>query len=316
VTSNPHCYGESVPSVDVVVVSYNSRDRLRACVEPLAGDPDVQAIVVDNNSSDGSLEALEGLDVTAIQLKTNLGFGHGCNVGWRSGTSPYVLFLNPDARLSSDALKLLVGALTSDKSVAIVGPKILEDDGSLDFSLRRFPRLRSTYARALFLHRIFPRAAWTDEIERRPQDYEVPRTAEWISGACMLVCRAVLEELHGFDEEFFMYCEDKDLCKRAWDACYEVRYEPAAVAMHEGGASTPRAGLLPVLTASQVRYARKHRGGAAVAAERAGLALGGLTHLVVSRGGRARRAGHLRGLFVSLGLASGVGPAKGASREP
>ena len=290
------------PEVTVVVVSYNSRDSLRACVEPLAGQPDVDLVVVDNASPDESLDVVRDLPVTAVELDANRGFAHGCNVGWRSREAPYVLFLNPDARIEPDAIRVLAGALDRDPGVGAVGPKIVNDDGTLDFSRRRFPRLSSTFGQALFLHRVFPRALWVDETIRREEGYDVAGDAEWLSGACLMVRRSLLERLDGLDEGFFMYCEDKDLCRRIWDAGSVVRYEPAAVVMHEGGRSAPRSSLLPVLAASKVRYARKHRRRTAALVERIGLALGELTHVAVSRGGRTKRAGHLAALAVVAGV--------------
>ena len=97
-----------------------------------------------------------------------------------------------------------------------------------------------------------------------------------------------------------MYCEDKDLCRRARLAGWEVNYEPSAVAVHAGGASAPRAALLPVLAASRLRYAKKHHGTVGALAERVGIAIGALTHMLVTRKGRAARLGHARALAVAL----------------
>jgi GT2 family glycosyltransferase len=285
-----------VASVCVVVVSYNSRERLRACVAGLAGRPGIEVVVVDNASPDRGLEAVADLPVTALQLDRNGGFAHGCNVGWRTRKGDYVLFLNPDATIEEADVRRLASVLDADPRVAAVGPRILHSTGELDFSQRRFPRLRSTYAQAFFLHRIFPRALWADETVRREEAYERPGSPEWISGACMLVRRRALEELGGLDEGFFLYCEDTDLCKRLWDAGHGVRFEPDATAVHEGGASAPRPSLIPVLVASRVRYASKHRSRPTALLERVGIALGALTHSIVSSGGRAARAGHLRSL--------------------
>jgi N-acetylglucosaminyl-diphospho-decaprenol L-rhamnosyltransferase len=284
-----------VTATDVVIVSYNSRDRLRACVTPLLEIPDVHVIVADNASPDASLEAVEGLPLTAIQLPWNGGFSHGVNAGWRAGSAPYVLLLNPDARIERRALESLLRVLDEEPRVGAVAPRIVDDEGALDYSLRRFPRLRSTYARALFLHRLFPTARWVDELVRDEPVYAVRGKPEWVSGACVLLRRSALVELDGLDEGFFMYSEDVDLCRRLWSAGWEIVYEPAAVVEHEGGASAPRAELLPVLAASRLRYATKHRGPLAALLERLGIGLDALTHLVLARGGRVR-AGHARAL--------------------
>jgi N-acetylglucosaminyl-diphospho-decaprenol L-rhamnosyltransferase len=286
--------------VDVVVVSYNSRDHLRRCLAPLAGHPAVRVTVVDNASPDRSLEAVADLPVTTLQLADNGGFGVGCNHGWRAGNAPFVLFLNPDARIDADSVLALASAVAADASVGAAGPRIEHEDGSLALSQRRFPRLASTYARALFLNRLFPRAPWASELVRDEGTYAVPGRPEWISGACMLVRRSLLDELGGFDEGFFLYCEDKDLCRRIRARGFDVFFEPAAVAVHAEGGSAPRPGLLPVLAASRVRYARKHAGPVPAALERLGVALLSLTRMVISHGGLANRSGHAASLRAAV----------------
>lgn len=309
--------------VDVIVVSYNSRERLAACVAPLAGAEDVHVVVVDNASPDGSLEAVRHLPVDAIPRAVNEGFAAGCNAGWRAGSAPYVLLLNPDATIAPTALRRLVQVLEEEESVGAVAPRIVEPDGSLHFSQRRFPRLRSTYARALFLHRLAPTASWADEVVRDESSYERSASPEWASGACLLLRRSALEELGGLDEGFFLYCEDDDLCRRLWKTGSAVRYEPEAVCVHEGGASAPRSSLLPLLVASRIRYAEKHRSALGLALERVGLALNGVTHLAVARGGAAARSGHARSVRVAFSrrpqavalAASGLSAARPARPE-
>ena len=268
-------------------------------MESLLSAPDAHVIVVDNASSDGSLDAVRDLPVSAIQLSRNGGFATGVNAGWRAGSASYVLILNPDARIDAASLRVLARVLDEEPRVGAVAPRIVHDDGSLDFSQRLFPRLRSTYAQALFLHRVFPRATWTDELVRDEDAYAQRGSPDWVSGACILVRRDALVELGGLDEGFFMYCEDIDLCRRLQVAGYELVFEPAASVVHLGGASAPRAALLPTLAASRVRYAGKHRGRAVAFLERVGVGLGAATHALVGRGGRAARAGHARALLAT-----------------
>jgi N-acetylglucosaminyl-diphospho-decaprenol L-rhamnosyltransferase len=295
-------------SVDVVVVSYNSADELRGTVEALTHETDVNVIVVDNASTDDSLATIADLPVTSIALEHNRGFAHGCNAGYRAGTAPYVLLLNPDAEMLPRSLSRLVDALADLPTTGALAPRIVDAGGGIDFSLRRFPRLRSTYAQALFLHRLFPHATWTDEVIRDRTAYERAGAHDWVSGACILLRRQALDELGGLDDGFFMYCEDIDLCRRLQDAGWDVRFEPSAEVRHEGGASAPRASLLPVLAASRIRYAEKHRSRLAALAERIGIALGSLTHLAVSRGGAAARLGHARAFARAASRSGDGGP--------
>lgn len=283
-----------VALVDVVVVTFNSAREIRSCVEPLSRDESVRVIVVDNASSDDTLGSVADLPVETVLLNVNKGFAHGCNEGWRRGNSPLVLFLNPDARITSDGLHHLVRELQGADGAGAAAPKILHADGTLDYSQRRFPSLVSTYAQALFVHRLAPRASWTDEVVRTVEAYERRGSPDWVSGACVLVRRSALERVGGLDAGFFMYCEDTDLCRRLRDHGFDVVYEPETVVVHEGGASAPRASLLPVLAASRLRYAGKHSSRPAALLARLGIALGAVTHSVVSRGGPAVRAGHLR----------------------
>jgi N-acetylglucosaminyl-diphospho-decaprenol L-rhamnosyltransferase len=285
--------------IDVVVVSYNSRARLARCIENLRNVRDVHLIVVDNASSDGSAEVAAQLGIEPVRLTRNGGFGHGCNVGWRRGNSPFVLFLNPDATIDGQSLNRLASLLESTPRAGIAAPRILGVDGSLEYSQRRFPRLASTYARSLFLHRVFPQAAWADELVRERGAYEQRGSPDWVSGACLLIRRPLLEHLGGFDERFFMYCEDIDLCRRVRDEGFDIVFEPDAVSVHEGGASAPRPALLPVLAASRIYYSRKHKSVLGAALERLGIGLEAMTHSLLTRRGGAARRGHASALWVA-----------------
>jgi N-acetylglucosaminyl-diphospho-decaprenol L-rhamnosyltransferase len=279
--------------VDVVVVSYNSAGELRRCVEPLSEASDIRVIVVDNASSDGSVGTISDLPVSVLETGANLGFARGSNLGWRSGSAPFVLFLNPDAAIDPESIARLRRTLSSRDSIGAVGPRIVGDDGHLHHSQRRFARLRSTYAQALFLHRVLPWWQWTDEVVRDVAAYEAARAVEWLSGASLMVRRSTLEQLGGFDERFFLYCEDMDLCFGVHRLGLEVRFDPGATAIHVGGASAPTAQVIPLLAASRSSYAYKHRGAIGAAVERLGVALGDVVHAAVGRGDADVRKAHL-----------------------
>jgi GT2 family glycosyltransferase len=283
--------------VDAVVVSYNSRATLRDCVSSLAGAPGVRAIVVDNASPDDALDTIADLDVTIVGTGRNGGFSFGCNAGVAAGDAPYVLFLNPDAQLEGGALDALRAVLDADPAVGLAAPLILEDDGTPAPSLRRFPSLRTALGQALFLHRVVP--AW-DELLHDPAVYARPHDAEWVSGACMLIRRDALERIGGMDERFFLYCEDTDVCRRLWDAGLSVRFTPAAVARHVGGASGDRSGLRAVLAASRVAYARKHDAPLAARVQAAVIGLGEGLHAIAKLRRPAARRGHLAALRAVL----------------
>ena len=299
-SARPRTGSSALAEVDVVTVTYRSAATLPEAVELLVLQPSVRVIVVDNASDDSTRDVISTLPVEAIELAVNGGFAHGCNVGVAVGSAPYILLLNPDARLGHEALRTLVAALDQDERGGAAAPRIVESDGSLHFSLRRFPRLRSTFAQALFLHRLLPNAPWVDEVIRDRAQYDRAHAVEWVSGACLLVRRSLLEQIGGLDESFFHYSEDVDLCARIWEAGYEVRFVPRASASHDGGASAPRTALLAILAASRIRYSAKHDRPVVTLLVRLGVALGAVTHAIAARGGWPSRCGHLRALAVAL----------------
>jgi GT2 family glycosyltransferase len=286
--------------VDAVIVSYNSAGTLRACVEPLTALPGVRVTVVDNDSPDDSLATIADLPADTLASGRNGGFGFGSNLGAARGSAPLILFLNPDARLEPGALDALRRTLAEHPDVALAGPAIRDEQGELQYTQRNFPRLRSTWSQALFLHRVAPTAAWTDEVIRDPEQYGRANAPQWLSGACMLVRRSAFEAIGGFDERFFLYCEDIDLCRRLRAAGHELRYVPDAAVRHVGGASAPRVTTNRIYAQSRVRYARKHYRRPAVAAERLGIAVGEATHAVASLRRPAKARGHLAALAAVI----------------
>jgi GT2 family glycosyltransferase len=296
---------EPEPYLDVVVVSYRSASTLRGCVQSLTTLPGVQVIVVDNASPDDSAATVEDLPVELIRSPRNGGFSYGCNLGAARGRAPHVLFLNPDARITEQALARLVGVMREQPRAGVIAPCILDEDGQLAWSLRRFPQHRSTFAQALFAHRLLPRSAWTDELVRDSGVYSRSGTADWVSGACMLVRRAAFEQVGGFDESFFLYCEDTDLCRRLWDAGYSVHFEPTAEIRHVGGASSEAGETQAIAARSRVIYARKHMGRRGGAVEAAGVALGEGARAILKLRQAALRRSHVSAARAALSARSG-----------
>lgn len=286
---------ETVSRVDVVIVSYNSAQKLERCLAGLVTAKDIRVTVVDNHSADGSARLASDLGAETIALDWNSGFSHGCNVGWRTGSAEYVLFLNPDAAIDVDGVHRLAAILDADPGAGIVAPRIVHESGELSLSLRRFPSVTRTLAQALFLHRLVPYAEWADEIVRDPCAYERVSQPDWVSGACLLARRRLLEELEGFDERFFLYSEDVDLCRRSWERGATVRYEPGVTAVHTGGASAPPGRVLPLLVASRRLYSRKTERLPVALIHGLAITLVSLTRLIVATD-NDRRLGHLHAL--------------------
>ena len=204
---------------------------LRDCVAPLADRHDV--IVVDNASPDDSAAAVADLPVRVIRAPPQRRVLLRLQSRDRGRGGGFVLLLNPDARMDVESIDALVARLQADPRVAGAGPRLLEDDGGLAWSQRRFPRLRSTFSQALFLQRLAPLATWSDEVIRDPAQYERPGAPDWLSGACLLLRRSALETVGPMDEGFFLYSEEIDLFRRFAGAGFTA-------ALRAAGHRTPR----------------------------------------------------------------------------
>ena len=287
--------------IDAVVVAYNSRETLRACVEPLAALPWVSVTVVDNACPDDSTAVVADLPVRIIKAPRNGGFAFGCNIGIAAGASEHVLLINPDARLDAASLTTMAGALRSGPELGGVGPRTIDEAGQLDWTQRRFPRLRSSFAQALFLHRLAPRASWTDEVIRDPEAYARPTVADWLSGCCLLLRRDALAQVDGLDEGFFLYSEETDLFLRLRQAGWTARYVPAATVTHVGGVSAAPDTMKGTWARSRIRYARKHHGHAVAMLEAVALAIGALTRAAGSIHRPGRASAHVDAARGALG---------------
>ncbi len=231
--------GAAVGAVAAVIVNYNARDHLLPCIQSLRADGVERIVVVDNDSHDGSAETLAEGDPEARWLPTgaNLGYGTAANLGVAATTEPYVLVLNPDVVVEPGAVKALSAALDRDPRLALVGPRVEEPDGTRYPSARRFPDLVTAAGHA-FLGYVAPSNRFSRAYKLADQDPDQPHDVDWISGSCFLARRRAYEEVGGFDESYFMYVEDVDLCWRLGRAGWRVGYEPAGRVVHAGAAST------------------------------------------------------------------------------
>ncbi len=227
--------------VGAVVVNHNARDELLECVASLRAEGVGQVVVADNASADGSGEALALADPGAVFLAggRNAGYGAGANRGLARLGTEMVLVCNPDLVVHPGAVEALVAALDHDPRLALVGPRLENPDGSLYPSARSFPSLLDAAGHA-FLGLLAPGNRFSRRYKLADWDHASVRGVDWVSGACFLARRQALEALGGFDESYFMYLEDVDLCWRARQAGWEVSYEPAAAVTHEQGVSTNR----------------------------------------------------------------------------
>jgi N-acetylglucosaminyl-diphospho-decaprenol L-rhamnosyltransferase len=230
--------GNLLPVV-AVVVNWNAGAHLATCARTLVDGGAGEIIVVDNGSTDDSLALLEaaGLDrVRVVRTDRNLGYGAGINHGAALAGPGDILVCNPDLLLEDTCIGALLKRLEAEPDLGIAAPRLHNVDGSTYVSGRPFPSLRDAFGHA-FVGLVWAGNPWSRRYLQTGWDRDEPADVDWASGALLLVRRETFEALGGFDERFFMFMEDVDLCWRAREAGWRVGVEPAAVAVHVVGAS-------------------------------------------------------------------------------
>lgn len=255
------------PGLDIVIVNWNSGPALAGCLASVAATQGgrfvlSQVVVVDNASQDNSLDCCREsrLPLRVLRNPENLGYARACNQGARRGAADYVLFLNPDVRLSPDALAEPVAFLERPEAgaVGICGIRLTDAGGRDSTSCARLPRPGALISRAFGLDQCFP-GMFTPRF-LSGEELSESGSAEQIMGAFFLVRRRVYDSLRGFDERFFMYYEEVDFCARARAHGFSSYYLSNVTAVHIGGGcsrSVPGLRLFYSLE-SRLAYARKH----------------------------------------------------------
>lgn len=253
------------PDLSVCIVNWNTRcDLEEALGSILNSDPGVklEVVVLDNASEDGSAEMVRGRFPTVALLESgdNLGFARGYNRAAGEAKGRHLLMLNPDTVVGEGALARLVSFLDSEPEAGAAGPRLVNEDGSLQFSCRRFPGALAAVFRNTPLGRLAPGNRYTRDYLMSDWDHGEEREVDWISGAAMCIRREAWEGVGGFDEGYFMYAEDMDWCLRAREAGWRICYVPEAVVVHRIGRSSDQRATAMVLEfhRSMARFYWKH----------------------------------------------------------
>ncbi|MEQ8840565.1 MAG: glycosyltransferase family 2 protein [Acidimicrobiales bacterium] len=260
-------------SVSVVVVTWNSASTIVDCLQPLAGQPDLELIVVDNDSADDTLAVARGVAPHATLLTTggNCGFATGVNAGAEHATGDVLVLLNPDAVATAEGLRRLAACVR--RGAAIAAPRITDERGTTTRSVRKRPTVRDQFVVAGGLHRLVDSLDPDDDDGASTTDAEM--TVDVVSGACFATGLERFRELGGLDERFFLYAEEVDYCARVADAGGQIVYDPQVAVAHIGGASAEQveSGTDFLLMESRVRWFDKHRTPLATQAVRFALAV-------------------------------------------
>lgn len=235
--------------LSVIIVSYKVKELLKVCLESIEsarGGLSLEVFVVDNDSRDGT-DKMISADfpwVRFIPAGGNLGFARANNLALAQATGDYVLFLNPDTEVYDDTFVRALKLIKDRPKCGVLGPKMVFGDGSSQSSVRRFPTLMAITLMLLKLTKIFPHLPAVDRYLATDFDYTREQEVDQVMGAFMLMPRAILNIVGGFDERFFIWFEEVDLCRRVKDAGYSVIYAPEITIVHHGGKSFAQQSLV------------------------------------------------------------------------
>ncbi len=300
--------------LSIVLVAFNSRKHLLACLKSLYTTPptlDFEVIVIDNGSDDGTQEALAERfpEARLIESGHNAGYTGGNNLGYRNSSGRHLLFLNPDTLVTGAALEQMVSCADSDGHCGAVGPKVLNADGSLQRSCYPAARLSTVITSVFFLDYIPGFETLTGiKPNYHPEDYAREMNVDVACGCCLLVPRRILDEVGPFDDVYWMYGEEADLCERIRTHGYAVRYAPSASIVHFGGATTQDHALPWRIHVERNRrlFFAKHRGRAALMVFRGVLLLDTLRRIVTGTVQVLVTAGRSERMRLKTGRALGL----------
>ncbi len=256
------------PSIDlsIIVVSWNVRDFLAACLDSIragAGDLSLEVIVVDSASTDDTVTVLRERYpwVRLLAQPQNVGFTRGNNIGLQAAAGRHVMLLNPDTEIIGTAFVEMVNTLDRDPAVGVVGPRTLNSDGSTQSTRRRFPTLLTAIFESTWLQRFAPRHV-LDRYYARDIADAATADVDWVQGSALMARREVYARIGPLDEQYVMFSEELDWCKRARDAGWRVVYVGSATIIHHGGKSTDQVAASKHIyfQQSKIRYFRKFHG--------------------------------------------------------
>ena len=255
-------------SCSVIIIAYNSCDFIPACLKSVRDaceGIDSQIIVLDNGSNEPIIPEIKNFfpEVEWIDSKENLGFGKGCNLAEKHATKPYLFFINPDTIISKNAFREMLKFMEEHPESGTVGCRILNEDGSLQWACRRsFPTIVSAVSKTIGLAAMFPKSKTLASYNMTYADPDEMIEVDAISGSFFCIRRDVYEKLHGFDEDYFMYGEDLDLCFRTKKMGLKNYYTPVTNILHFKGQScrTRRWGSYVDFYKAMLIFVKKHKG--------------------------------------------------------
>ena len=232
--------------LSITICSWNTEDDLRICLESLQAvrnEANFEVIVVENNSQDGSPDLVKNKFpwVTLFEMSQNVGFTGGQNYAIEHRRGRHVMMLNSDTIVHEGAIAKLMEYAEAHPEAGMIGPRLLNSDGSLQFSCRRFPNPVAALFRNTPIGRLFPKNRFTRDYLMQDWDHSKEREVDWVSGAALFAREDVIDKIGILDPDYFMFCEDVDWCWSCGRAGYKVMYLPDSVITHAIGRSTDKA---------------------------------------------------------------------------
>lgn len=223
--------------LSIIILNYRNKNMVKYCIKGIKKlnlSLKYEIIVVDNNSHDGCGEMINKhfIDIKFIQAKGNRGYATGNNLGIKKAQGKYILILNPDIAILSNAIQRMYEYLETNTKVGIIGPKLLNADKSLQYSCGNFPDWRLPFFRRTFLSKTKAGKKWLKKYLIMDWDHNQTREIDWLFGACLMIRKEALDKVGLFDKNFFLYLEDTDLCRRFWKMGFRVVYFPIAEVVH------------------------------------------------------------------------------------
>ncbi|HKL17173.1 MAG TPA: glycosyltransferase family 2 protein [Patescibacteria group bacterium] len=255
--------------LSIIIVNWNVKPLVHRCIGSIfknLKNINFEIIVIDNNSQDGSKDLLKKLNKERQRLKIilnnkNIGFAAANNMGLKKAEGEFILFLNPDTEVRPNSVKKMIKKLESNKDIGLIGPKMISVSGKTQSSVRKFPSVLSQAIIFLKLHHIFTKLPVLKNYFQSDFNYDKEAEVEQVMGAAMMTKKDILKRVGYWDESYFLWFEDIDLCKKIKDAGWKVIYTPEAEVFHHGGESFDQVFSLKkqrIYNKSAIYYFKKH----------------------------------------------------------
>ena len=254
--------------ISVILVTWNSSGEIGNCVKSLIHALDgltSEIVIIDNNSGDDSFALINKINfpkLTTVQNSENLGYTKAVNQGIELAKGKYVLLLNPDTVLKAESIRMMKDFLDGNPAYGACAPKMMNPDGTLQYSVRNFPTYWRMFCEFSLLAYIFPKSKLFGSWKAKYMDYNIEQDIEQPMAAAFMIRSDLLKKVDNMDERYRMFFNDVDLCKKVYDAGFRIRLVPSSVVIHEHGSSIKkdRANMIRIWNDDCAKYFEKHFG--------------------------------------------------------